>query len=46
MQADGSHPVQITHPPLPTSIADNSPAWSPDGKQIIFARNHLMGQSY
>ena len=46
MNADGSHPVQITHPPLPTSIADNAPAWSPDGKQIIFARNHLMGQSF
>jgi TolB protein len=46
MNADGSHPVQFTHPPLPTSIADNSPAWSPDGKQILFARNHLVGQSY
>ena len=46
MNADGSHPVQITHTPLPTSIADNAPAWSPDGKQIIFARNHLVGQSY
>jgi TolB protein len=46
MHADGSHPVQITHTPLPTSIADNAPAWSPDGKQIIFARNHLVGQSY
>lgn len=46
MNADGSHPVQITHTPLPTSIADNAPAWSPDGKQILFARNHLVGQSY
>ena len=46
MNADGSHPVQFTHPPLPTSIADNSPAWSPDGKQIIFARNHQVGQSF
>jgi TolB protein len=46
MNADGSHPVQLTHTPLPTSIADNEPSWSPDGKQIIFARNHLMGQSY
>jgi TolB protein len=46
MHADGSHPVQFTHPPLPTSIADNAPAWSPDGKQILFARNHLVGQSY
>jgi Tol biopolymer transport system component len=36
MNADGSDPVQFTHPPLPTSIADNSPAWSPDGKQILF----------
>jgi TolB protein len=46
MNADGSHPVQFTHPPLPTSIADNAPAWSPDGRQILFARNHLVGQSY
>ncbi|MGZ3623050.1 MAG: hypothetical protein ACXWPG_08095, partial [Ktedonobacteraceae bacterium] len=46
MHADGSHAVQITHPQPPTSIGDNRPAWSPDGKQIIFARNHLLGQSY
>ena len=46
MNADGSHPVQFTHPPLPTSIAENAPAWSPNGKHILFARNHLVGQSY
>jgi Tol biopolymer transport system component len=46
MQADGSHPVQLTHPPLPTSFADDGPAWSPDGKQLVFERNHLTGQSY
>lgn len=46
MQADGSHAVQFTKPPLPTSIADNSPAWSPDGKQILFARNRQANGSY
>jgi TolB protein len=46
MQADGSHPLQLTHPPLPTSFADDGPAWSPDGTRLVFERNHLMGQSY
>jgi Tol biopolymer transport system component len=46
MQADGSHPVQVTHPPHPTSIADNFPAWSPDGKQIVFVRNHQTNDVY
>lgn len=46
MHADGSHPVQLTHPPLPTSFADDGPAWSPDGTRLVFARNHLTGQSY
>jgi TolB protein len=45
MQADGSHPVQLTHPPLPTSFADDGPAWSPDGTRVVFERNHLVGQS-
>ena len=36
MHADGSHPMQFTNPPLPASIADNSPSWSPDGKRILF----------
>jgi len=46
MNADGSHPLQFTKPPLPTSIADNFPAWSPDGKQILFVRNHQTNDSY
>jgi TolB protein len=46
MQADGSHPVQLTKPPLPTSFADDGPAWSPEGKRLVFARNHLTGQLY
>ncbi|MGZ3611239.1 MAG: hypothetical protein ACXVBU_14385 [Ktedonobacteraceae bacterium] len=46
MHADGSRAVQLTHTPLPTSIADNQPTWSPDGKRILFSRNHLEGQSY
>ncbi len=47
MHADGSHAVQLTHTQPPTSIGDNAPTWSPDGKQIIFARDHVVvGQSY
>jgi TolB protein len=46
MQADGSHARQLTTPPLPTSIADNSPAWSPDVKHILFARNRQTNGSY
>ena len=45
MQADGSHPVQLTHPPLPTSFADDGPSWSPDGQRLLFERNHLTGQT-
>src|SRR6266567_4039021 len=44
MHADGSHPVQFTQPPHPTSIADNFPAWSPDGTQIIFVHRSTTGQ--
>jgi Tol biopolymer transport system component/predicted small lipoprotein YifL len=46
MQADGSHPVQLTHPPLPTSFADDGPSWSPDGTRLVFERNHVTGQTY
>lgn len=46
MHADGSHPVKFTHPPLPLGTADNSPVWSPDGKHILFARNHPANGSY
>jgi Tol biopolymer transport system component len=45
MQADGSHRVQLTHPPLPTSFVDDGPAWSPDGQRLVFERNHLTGQT-
>src|SRR5947209_9487766 len=45
MQANGSHPVQLTHPPLPTSFADDGSAWSPDGTRLVFDRNQLVGQS-
>src|SRR5215213_955314 len=33
---DGSHTRQLTHPPA--GWKDNVPAWSPDGKRIIFER--------
>ena len=36
MHSDGSHRVQLTHPLLPTSFADDGPAWSPDGTRILF----------
>jgi Tol biopolymer transport system component len=45
MQADGGHPVQLTHPPLPTSFSDDGPAWSPDGERLVFQRNHVVDQS-
>ena len=44
IQADGSHRVQLTHPPLPASFADDGPSWSPDGQRLLFERNHLTGQ--
>ena len=36
MNPDGSHVRQITHPPK--GWRDNVPAWSPDGKRIVFER--------
>jgi Tol biopolymer transport system component len=36
MNSDGSNPVQITN----NSVADNDPAYSPDGTQIAFARQN------
>jgi hypothetical protein len=35
---DGSDPVQVTSVDG-QSVTDNAPSWSPDGKQIAFARN-------
>src|SRR2546426_1555907 len=43
MHADGSHPVQFTNPPLPTSYTDNGPAWSPDGTKIVIAHRSTTG---
>jgi TolB protein len=34
MAADGSHPRQLTNTP---DIVELGPAWSPDGKQIVFS---------
>ena len=36
MNPDGSHVRQVTHPPK--GWRDNVPAWSPDGKRIVFER--------
>jgi Tol biopolymer transport system component len=36
MNPDGSHVRQITHPPK--RWRDNVPAWSPDGRSIVFER--------
>ncbi len=36
MDADGSHVTQITF----NDRDDETPAWSPDGKQIVFSRDH------
>ena len=36
MNPDGSHVRQVTHPPR--GWRDNVPAWSPNGKRIVFER--------
>jgi len=45
--SDGSHLMEVTHNTSPASdqSADTNPAWSPDGKKIIFERydNALYG---
>jgi Tol biopolymer transport system component len=46
MQADGSHTRQLTYHPLTSGIGDNSPAWSPDGTQILFVRNRQANGSW
>jgi TolB protein len=42
MNADGSHPRQITE----NTFDDEAPAWSPDGKEIVFQRDFdaVLGQ--
>jgi hypothetical protein len=40
---DGSERTQLTHARGPTQ--DVKPAWSPDGRRIVFVRGRLEGQS-
>ena len=39
MDADGSNETNLTDAP---TVGDKSPAWSPDGKRIVFNRDDLM----
>jgi len=38
MNADGSQPRRLAPGPLP-EVYDDSPSWSPDGSQLVFATN-------
>ena len=44
MNADGSHPVQITQLDLPTVSENYAPSWSPDGRKLVFTEFNTVAQ--
>jgi TolB protein len=43
IRADGSHLTQVTQRQRPSTGADDSPQFSPDGRTIVFERRNIRG---